>query len=58
LRGKRLDYMHLNPVRKGLVAKPEDWRWSSHDNFSLEKEKVARCPLRIDYVHLPESYRG
>ena len=23
-------YVELNPVRAGLVAKPEDWRWSSY----------------------------
>lgn len=23
-------YSHLNPVRAGLVARPESWRWSSH----------------------------
>jgi hypothetical protein len=23
-------YVVLNPVRAGLVARPEDWRWSSH----------------------------
>ena len=26
---EKLTYMHLNPVRAGLVAKPEDWAWSS-----------------------------
>jgi putative transposase len=26
---EKLDYMHLNPVRRGLVAKATDWRWSS-----------------------------
>jgi putative transposase len=26
---KTLDYMHLNPVRKGLVEAPEEWKWSS-----------------------------
>ena len=26
---KTLEYMHLNPVRKSLVEKPENWRWSS-----------------------------
>ncbi|MGH9359048.1 MAG: REP-associated tyrosine transposase, partial [Terriglobia bacterium] len=30
----RLEYMHLNPVRKGLVAKPQEWRWSSYNNFA------------------------
>jgi putative transposase len=26
---EKLQYMHRNPVKRGLVAKPEDWRWSS-----------------------------
>ncbi|MGH9453290.1 MAG: REP-associated tyrosine transposase [Terriglobia bacterium] len=30
---QRLEYMNMNPVRKGLVAKPDEWRWSrkAHD---------------------------
>jgi hypothetical protein len=24
-----IDYFHANPVRRGLVAKAEDWEWSS-----------------------------
>ena len=24
-----IEYIHNNPVRRGLVARPEDWRWSS-----------------------------
>ena len=30
-------YIHANPVRKGLVQRPEDWNWSSaawHDDLS------------------------
>jgi len=54
----RFDYMHLNPVRKGLVSKPVEWRWSSYNNFALDKEQVRRCPIQIDYVRLPEGYRG
>ena len=26
---EKLSYVHQNPVRAGLVARPEDWRWSS-----------------------------
>ena len=26
---KAMDYIHLNPVRRGLVERPEDWAWSS-----------------------------
>jgi REP-associated tyrosine transposase len=54
----RMAYMHLNPVRKGWVAKPQEWRWSSYNNFALDKAAVAACPLQVDYVHLPESYRA
>ncbi len=56
--GERLEYMHFNPVKKGLVARPEDWRWSSYNNFSLDKTCVAECPIQIDYVRLPDGYRG
>jgi putative transposase len=24
-----IDYFHANPVRRGLVARAEDWEWSS-----------------------------
>ena len=54
----RFDYMHLNPVRKGLARRPEDWRWSSYNNYALEKEQVSRCPIPIDYVRLPLGYHG
>ena len=50
---KRLDYLHHNPVRRGLVKRPEDWRWSSYNNFSLEKQRVAGGPIPIDYVRMP-----
>ena len=49
----RLMYMHLNPVRRGLVKGPEDWPWSSYNNFALEKQPVAACPIQIDYVRMP-----
>jgi hypothetical protein len=28
------------------------------NNFALDKLTVAHCPIEIDQVHLPESYRG
>ena len=27
---EKLRYIHRNPVERGLVKKPEDWRWSSY----------------------------
>jgi hypothetical protein len=55
---ERLDYMHMNPVCKGLVRRAEEWQWSSYNNFALDKATVAACPIQIDYVRLPDGYRG
>ena len=30
----KLLYLHRNPVKRGLVEKPEDWKWSSFRHFS------------------------
>ena len=34
---EKIAYIHMNPVRKGLVELPEDYRWSSYREF-LERE--------------------
>ncbi len=31
---EKLDYMHRNPVVRGLVDKPEDWAWSSYRHYA------------------------
>jgi putative transposase len=32
------DYIHCNPVKAGLVAKPEDWEFSSYrDYYGMRK---------------------
>ncbi|MGA7241944.1 MAG: transposase, partial [Terracidiphilus sp.] len=30
---EKLRYIHRNPVKRGLVANPEDWKWSSRRHF-------------------------
>jgi len=30
---EKLQYMHRNPVERGLVEKPEDWPWSSYRHW-------------------------
>jgi putative transposase len=30
---EKLKYMHRNPVVRGLVEKPEDWRWSTYRHY-------------------------
>jgi putative transposase len=35
---KMIAYLHMNPVRKGFVARPEDWKWSSAGYFLRGKQ--------------------
>ena len=44
-----VEYIHLNPVRRNLVARPEDWKWSSIHDYS----PGGTSPLPIDRVNLP-----
>ncbi|HYN79460.1 MAG TPA: transposase [Lamprocystis sp. (in: g-proteobacteria)] len=30
---QKLDYLHVNPVKRGYVDQPEHWRWSSARNY-------------------------
>ncbi len=34
-RDEKLHYMHMNPVRRGLVERPEDWRSSSFRHYAF-----------------------
>ena len=38
---EKLRYMHRNPVKRGLVMKPEDWRWSSFRHYLTGEEGVV-----------------
>lgn len=31
---EKLRYIHHNPVKRGLVEKPEDWKWSSFRHYT------------------------
>jgi len=33
-----LDYIHANPVKRGLVARPEDWEWSSAREYAGDRD--------------------
>ncbi|MFY9855834.1 MAG: transposase [Terracidiphilus sp.] len=37
-RVEKLRYMHRNPVKRGLVEKPEDWEWSSFRHYATGSE--------------------
>ncbi len=48
---RTLRYIHRNPVRRGLCARPEDWPWSSFRHYAtgasvgveIESEWTARA---------------
>ncbi len=31
---EKLRYLHRNPVKRGLVARPEEWPWSSFNHYA------------------------
>ena len=33
-RSEKIDYMHRNPVKRGLVADSIDWPWSSYRHYA------------------------
>jgi putative transposase len=35
---EKLGYMHMNPVKRGLVTHRRDWRWSSYSFYEGEGE--------------------
>jgi putative transposase len=39
---EKLRYMHRNPVKRGLVASPELWRWSSFRAYFLGEAGLVR----------------
>jgi putative transposase len=41
-RTEKLEYMHRNPVERGFVAEPEDWRWSSCRFYLLDEAGSVR----------------
>ena len=66
-RVEKLRYMHRNPVKRGLVEKPEDWPWSSFRHYLTGEEGVVEIesewtgrkrermgmPLRVRVLELP-----
>ena len=57
---EKLRYMHRNPVARGLVQRPDQWRWSSFRHYAfaefgaveIESEWLARLRER-GWLNLP-----
>ena len=42
---EKLRYMHRNPVKRGLVDTPEQWRWSSYRFYLLDEPRPVRIKV-------------
>jgi REP element-mobilizing transposase RayT len=39
---QKIEYVHANPVRRGLVCEPGEWPWSSWRNYHADDDSVFR----------------
>jgi len=45
---EKLRYIHRNPVTRGLVARPEDWVWSSFRHYA--NGEVGRVEIESQWT--------
>ena len=57
---KTVECTDSNPLRRGLLKRPEDWKWSSVREYAFPALPEARHqpPLRIDRVRIPSDERA
>ncbi len=61
---EKLRYIHRNPVKRGLVERPEDWRWSSFRHYAtaeigpLEIESQWTADRRSGRTPKPQQIRA
>jgi hypothetical protein len=56
---EKVEYIHLNPVRAGLVKRAQDWAWSSVHDYTggLGTLASASRTLAVDRILLPADER-
>jgi len=52
---EKVEYLHVNPVKAGLVKHPEDWPWSSVHDYTgnVNDRPLTPSGLSVDRVLLP-----
>jgi putative transposase len=51
-----IEYIHLNPVRRGLVEKAVDWKWSSAAWYELGRPTpIAIDPIRHEWLNMDDG---
>jgi putative transposase len=49
---RMLDYLHENPVRKGLVTRAEDWLWSSARHYADGSSPLVIDAIPPEWLHV------
>jgi len=55
----RLNYVHTNPVKHGLVTNPRAYRWCSADWFFLQADRPfyeTVCSFKTDQVNVVDDF--
>ena len=47
-KNEKMNYMHFNPVKRGLAAHPKEWPWSSYRFYSTGEPGV--CPPNPEWI--------
>ena len=60
---EKVEYIHLNPVRAGLVSRPEDWSRPAGSSYNeyvgmSADEQNGRCGLIVGRVRMPSDPRA
>ncbi len=42
---EKVNYCHNNPVKRGLVSRPEDWQWSSCRSFIRNDDALPEIEM-------------
>ena len=52
---EKVEYIHVHPVKAGLVSRPGDWLWSSVHDYTgnVTDAPVTPSGLSVDRVFLP-----
>jgi putative transposase len=45
---QKVEYIHYNPVRRGLVSTPEEWRYSSARNYLSNDETIIKVDMFLE----------
>jgi len=56
---EKVEYIHFNPVKAGLVDRPEDWLWSSVHDYagSMKDAPITPSGLSVDRIRIPADPR-